>query len=64
MLKQKHKHLGAITYTTMNTNTGTGTGLLISPNLVLTAAHVVFDKKISKYNTNLKFHHGVCGKMN
>ena len=34
----------------INYNGGNGTGVLVGPNLVLTAAHVVFDK-----NNNLKF---------
>lgn len=38
-----------------------GSGILISSNLVLTAAHNVWANKVSQEVSNIKFYPGVCG---
>lgn len=43
-------------------NTGIGTGVLISPNLVLTAAHVFYNKKEGGWPTSLTFIPAFDGK--
>ena len=65
MVKQQHKHLGKITFNVDGINEkGHGTGILISPNLVLTDAHVAYCKERQKPSCNMKFYHGLHGELN
>ena len=60
----KHKNIGAITFDVYHSSgKGYGSGLLISPNIVLTAAHVVYYIQTSTYNTNFLFYPGQYGKL-
>lgn len=55
-----HKHIGALI---MNKGGAMGSGVLISPNLVLTAAHNVWFRAKNREFSNFKFYPGACGSL-
>jgi V8-like Glu-specific endopeptidase len=57
-----HRHIGALLFTdTRTTYKGKGSGILISPNLVLTSAHNIYNRGI--LNTDFKFYPGLNGEL-
>ena len=59
-----HNIIGSLTYSSNGKNVF-GTGILISPDLVLTVAHNIFDRKEKQDRKDLKFcpgQHGPLGK--
>lgn len=64
MSKQLHKHIGVILFRINQTSKmGRGTGILISPDLVLTCAHNIYNKFSGELHREIKFYHGQCGVM-
>ena len=57
--KRKHKNIGIVT--SQCTTTNFGTGMLISPNIVLTAAHNIYGCKGQKVYKEIKYYHNVFG---
>jgi V8-like Glu-specific endopeptidase len=56
-----HKWIGALTFQVQKGQFGTGTAVLISKNLILTAAHNVYDRKYQIFHTKFKFYLAACG---
>ena len=48
--------MAAITFLDANNNINTGSGVLISRNIVLTAAQNIFNKELNAENTNFKIY--------
>ena len=64
MDKQIHRNTGALIFKSRYTETlGKGTAFLISPNLVLTAAHNLFNKETGEFYKKIKFYPGQCGVL-
>ena len=59
-----HRHIGALTFKLRNNpKIGKGTGTLISPNLVLTVAHNVFNHASRQTFGDFKFYYRQCGTL-
>jgi V8-like Glu-specific endopeptidase len=60
-----HKHIGALNFISSlrEGQFGMGTGLLVSPNLVLTCAHNLYNPATGEMYRDHKFYHGQCGPM-
>ena len=58
MTKLPHKLIGALTYNSLQ-NQVQGSGILISPDLVLTCAHNLYDKSTGVLCRNFKFYPGL-----
>jgi V8-like Glu-specific endopeptidase len=56
-----HRSIGAITFLNKNKQLGMGSGVLISPNLVLTVAHNIYDRAYNCENEEFKFYLGADG---
>ena len=64
MKDQLHRHIGLITFTSaFEDKMGNGTGILISPNLVLTVAHNVYNCETNEVFQNLRFYYRQSGKL-
>ena len=64
MKKQLHRLIGPLDYESINTSmAGRATGILIAPNLVLTAAHNVFNNKSRETYHNIRFYPGQSGPL-
>lgn len=65
MTKQLHKHIGALTYVNkiFPDQVGKGSGILISCNLVLTAAHNIYSHQNKILHQDIKFYPGQCGPL-
>ena len=61
MDKQLHRHIGVITSLNKYKIPLHGTSILISPDLVLTCAHNIYDKNTSSFNSEVKFYPGHSG---
>lgn len=57
-----HRSVGAITFLNKYKKFATGSGVLISRNIILTAAHNFYDKQRLSENTDFKFYLGADGK--
>ena len=57
-----HKSIGALIVRAIN-GFGKGTGMLISPNLVLTAAHNLYNSTTGEEHTDFKFYPGQNGTL-
>ena len=64
MALRPYCHIGALLFKAQNSPTvGKGTAILISPNLVLTAAHNIRPKNTTTNNYDFKFYPGQCGLL-
>jgi V8-like Glu-specific endopeptidase len=64
MQKPIHKFTGALTFRSRSrTELGKGTATLISPNLVLTSAHNIYNKEKGEVYYDLRFYPGQCGVL-
>ena len=63
MLTLPHKHIGAIICVGPAGSIQYGTGTLISKNLVLTCAHVIYNKSHKAYYPRIIFYPGLCGDL-
>jgi V8-like Glu-specific endopeptidase len=62
MNKAIHRHIGALVFKTMlHEHTSKGTGILISPDLVLTGAQNVWNRKAKAENFDFLFYPGQSG---
>jgi V8-like Glu-specific endopeptidase len=57
----KYRSIGALTFFNKKKQPGCGSGVLISNNLVLTAAHNIYDKAYECENTGFRFYVGAHG---
>ena len=55
MLKTLHGLMGSISFKDVKGRKVRGSGCLISPNLVLTAGHNIFNPKIGELNVDFEF---------
>lgn len=64
--KRLHKYIGALLASnkTLPGKKIMGSGVLISPDLVLTAAHNVWHRKKEQENFDIKFYPQLCGSLN
>ena len=60
-----HKYIGALLASNKNApgEIIMGSGVLISPDLVLTAAHNVWYRKVNQENCDIKFYPQLCGPL-
>ena len=63
MARPLHKWIGALQFTDVGDVAGIGTGCLISPNIVLTAAHNIYNSRMRAYNKNFLFYLAVYGEL-
>jgi V8-like Glu-specific endopeptidase len=56
-----HRSIGALCFQTHNKKLAAGSGLLISKDLILTAAHNIFDKEVGMEHDGFKFYLGANG---
>ena len=63
MAKLHHRLLGAIICHDSQKNMQTGTGMLLSPNLVLTCAHVIVNAKENEPFPNIDFYPRQYGEL-
>ena len=63
MAKPLHKWIGALQFNNTWGGAGLGTGCLISPNIVLTAAHNIYNTRMRAYNKNFLFYLAACGEL-
>ena len=56
-----HRSIGALIFLNTDGQMGFGSAVLISENLVLTAAHNVFNRKLKAENGDFRFYIGVEG---
>ena len=64
MGKSIHRHIGPLIFRNQSDSLlGRGTGVLISPNLVLTAAQNVWSRRTKNENIELTFHPGQHGEL-
>ena len=64
MHKPMHRHIGALTFSSRRTpDLGKGSGTLISPDLVLTAAHNIYNADTGEVHFNFRFYPGHCGLL-
>jgi V8-like Glu-specific endopeptidase len=59
-----HRSIGAITFLTKKKRFAVGSGILISKNIVLTAAHNIYDKDYNCENSDFRFYVGANGETN
>ena len=62
MNKMPHRHIGAILCFGPAQTIQYGTGTLISRDLVLTCAHVIYNKEHQAYYPKIYFYPGLSGK--
>ena len=63
MSKNIHQNIAAILWRSGKNQIGRGSGLLISRNLVLTCAHIFFNKKMRVSNDLFQIYPGLCGRL-
>lgn len=63
MTQPLHKWIGALQFQDAGDVLGIGTGCLISPNIVLTAAHNIYNLRMKAYNKNFLFYLAACGEL-
>ena len=63
MARPLHKWIGALQFTDVGDVAGIGTGCLISPNIVLIAAHNIYNLRMKAYNKNFLFYLAACGEL-
>jgi V8-like Glu-specific endopeptidase len=61
MKSVQHRSIGALIFYIKNKGPGCGSGVIVSKNLVLTAAHNIYDKDYDCENTDFKFYLGANG---
>jgi V8-like Glu-specific endopeptidase len=63
MVEGCHKWIGALTFQVRKGTVGKGTAVLISKNLILTAAHNLYDRDLKTSHTKFKFYLAACGMV-
>lgn len=61
MGEKKYRNIGALKLNNTKLGPGFGSGVLISRDLVLTAAHNVYQHESREINHNIEFYPGQCG---
>ena len=63
MHEPKFRHVGALTFKepSISAYPASGSAFLISPNLVLTAAHNLYDRNMNALTKEWKFYYRTCG---
>lgn len=61
--KIPHRHIGAVISVGPGGSIQFGTGILLSKNLVLTCAHVIYNKQYQAYYDKIIFYPALYGDM-